>query len=386
MPSRSSVALHRTVVTAIVLAVFVVVFVQARALFPLGPGFPLSGVQAYSPLVCSVIGGLLALFMAWKIPEREDGRAGALWMAAGAAWVALAVVPSGSPSFVHRAAFSIALSCNIIFFLRFTAVFPKAISVTDLEGLERTGARRSTGARIGQMVRRIQAFTISHPAFLWWAGAFFAGLVYFDSSFIAYEYYLLTYYSAFPLFWVILLLFVPFLLVSSTLGLSFLWTGYRLANQQERKRILWIVLSVLLGGIWLFFLMSLVYLDVLTDLEVVGGIFRSTYPWFLPILCLLLLTGFAVAIFYSGAFDVRPLINKTSVYATLGVLFVILFAVVESLVSEVVEARLGLPGMVGAAASGAIVAAIILPLRGRFSRWVDRWIPKVEPENDGSRG
>ena len=55
-------------------------------------------------------------------------------------------------------------------------------------------------------------------------------------------------------------------------------------------------------------------------------------------------------------------------------LFIILFAVVESLVSEVVEARLGLPDMVGAAVSGGLVAAIILPLRGGFSRGVDQWL------------
>lgn len=385
MPSRSSVALYRTAVTVIVLAVFVVVLVQARALFPLSPDSPLSGVQAYSPLACSVYGGLLALFLAWKIPGREDGRAGALWMASGAAWVALAVVPSGSPSFVHKAAFSIAISCGLIFFLRFTMVFPRAISVADLEGLERTGARRSTRARIGHMVLRLQSFTISRPAVLWWAGAFFVGLVYFDSTFIAYQYYLLSFRSAFPLFWVVLLLFVPVLVLSTVLALSFLWTSYRLSNAEERKKILWVVLSVLLAGVWLFFTMSLVYLEVLTDIEVFGKILDATYPWFLPTLTFLILTGFAVAIFYSGAFDVRPIINKTSVYGTLGILFVILFAVVESLVSEVVEARLGLPNMVGAATSGAIVAAIILPLRGRFSRWVDRRIPKVEPELDGHR-
>ena len=386
MTSRISMALHRTAVTAIVLAVFAVVFVQARALFPLRPDFPLSGVQAYSTLVCSVYGGLLALFLAWKLPGREDGRAGALYMACGAAWVALVVVPSGSPSFLHKAAFSVSFSGGVIFFLRFTMVFPKTISVTELEGLDRTADSRFPGARVGQMVRRIQGFTISHPAALWWAGALFIGLVYFDSSFIAFQYYLLDYYPSFPLFWVILLLFVPFLGLTTVLGLSFLWTGYRLANREERKRILWIVLGVLLGGILLLFMISLVYLNVLTDFETAGSILRSVFPWFLPTLSLLILTGFAMAILYSGAFDVRPIINKTSVYATLGVLFVLLFAVVESLVSEVVEARLGLPGMVGAAASGAIVAAIILPLRGRFSRWADRWIPKVDPEHDGSRG
>ncbi len=79
-----------------------------------------------------------------------------------------------------------------------------------------------------------------------------------------------------------------------------------------------------------------------------------------------------MAILSSGAFDVRPLINKTTVNGTLGVLGIMVFATIEGLVSEVVEARLGLPDMVGAAVSGGLVAGIFLPLRGRFSRGVNR--------------
>ena len=85
-----------------------------------------------------------------------------------------------------------------------------------------------------------------------------------------------------------------------------------------------------------------------------------------------------MAILYSGAFDVRPLINKTTVYGTLSVLFIVLFAVVESLVSELIEARLGLPNMLGAGLSSALVAAIVLPLRGPFGRRVSRWMASAE--------
>jgi len=88
---------------------------------------------------------------------------------------------------------------------------------------------------------------------------------------------------------------------------------------------------------------------------------------------------------YSGAFDVRPIINKTTVYGTLGVLAIVVFASVESLVSEVLEARLGLPDMVGAAVSGGIVAAIVLPLRGRFSARVSRLLRFEEDPGGESR-
>ena len=65
----------------------------------------------------------------------------------------------------------------------------------------------------------------------------------------------------------------------------------------------------------------------------------------------------------------RVLLLLTTVYGAVGALLIILFAVVESLVSEALEARMGLPDLVGAALAGATVALIVIPLRGRFSKW-----------------
>ena len=83
-------------------------------------------------------------------------------------------------------------------------------------------------------------------------------------------------------------------------------------------------------------------------------------------------------VFRHGILDPRLAIRRTTVYGALGVLFIVLFAVVESLVSEILEARLGLPTMLGAALAGATVALIVIPLRGKFSRWMDRWMPAPE--------
>ena len=92
----------------------------------------------------------------------------------------------------------------------------------------------------------------------------------------------------------------------------------------------------------------------------------------------MLIGGLGFAVLYQGAIDPRLAIRKTTVYGALGILSIILFGVIESLVSELLEARLGLPSMLGAALSGAVVAGMVIPLRGRFSRWMDRWM--VEPE------
>ena len=104
-------------------------------------------------------------------------------------------------------------------------------------------------------------------------------------------------------------------------------------------------------------LMSLVYAERMTDIEALRTMMSAVGDVWLPVIWFTGLAGFAVAILYSGAFDVRPLIDETTVYDTLGILDIVLFAAVESLVSEVVEARLGLPDTVGAALSGTIVGA-----------------------------
>ena len=71
---------------------------------------------------------------------------------------------------------------------------------------------------------------------------------------------------------------------------------------------------------------------------------------------------------------VLPLL--TTLYGALGAILIILFAVMESLVSEALEARMGLPDLVGAALAGATVALIVIPLRGRFLKRMDKLMPK----------
>ncbi|MCH7565285.1 MAG: hypothetical protein IH968_15845 [Gemmatimonadetes bacterium] len=181
----------------------------------------------------------------------------------------------------------------------------------------------------------------------------------------------------------VLLLSLPFNFAVSALAVSFLWSAYRLANAEERSKILWIVLGASFAVAWIGFLVSLVYAGLLTD--ILDPVSSAIWDVSLPVLWFTSLGGFAMAILYSGAFDVRPLINKTTVYGTLGVLGIILFATIESLVSEVVEARLGLPDMAGAGVSGALVAGIILALRGRFSRGVSRLLRSTDDRSEEPR-
>ena len=302
MSSTRSIALHRGAVTAIVLTAFVVVLRQAHALWRLESSIPLSDLEAYSPLFFSVYGGVLALFMAWKVPGREDGRLAALMLAFLTSVLALTVVPSGSSSFAQRAAASISISGGYLLAMRFMLVFPRAISLADLDTLRNTGPKRTVGMRVGQMFRGAQAFTISHPSVTWCLGILFTVLFYLHTSLAAYPYHL--FYMTFgPMAWVTLLLLAPVELALVILITSFLWTGYRLANAEVRRKILWILLGVLFFAVWAAVFVPLLYLVRYTDSRVILEVFLFIVPISLPVLFFVCLTGFAVAVLYSGDFD-----------------------------------------------------------------------------------
>lgn len=172
----------------------------------------------------------------------------------------------------------------------------------------------------------------------------------------------------------------PFFVVSTIL----FGAGFALVDQQRRDSALWVYQGLSLGLI----MCTAVPGTIAVMVWVVG-----LDLWYLGIAMLVAAAGplvlvscLAIAVFWEGVLDPRLAIRRTTVYGTLGVLFIILFAVVESLVSEFVEARLGLPNMAGAATSGALVAAIVLPLRGRFSRAVNRLIPLAVDRPDAHHG
>ena len=376
MYSSRSIALHRAAVTAIVLLAVGLVFVQARALWLLDSPLRLGYLWPYSDLIFSVYAGVLALVLSWKASHRPDARTAALCLAFLAVFLSVIVVPSGSASLAHEVTFSISYMLWAVLFLRFTMIFPSEISLAGLESLRSTPEDGGTRVRLRHLVNGAQAFIVAHPSVLWYLGAVFLTWAYLHTTSFASSFYLITPESpeALPfLYLVVGIGGLVFTLVA--LVISFLWTGYRLASAEERQKILWVVLSWVFGLFWAALGVALMYLEVYADSDALRTVSRYFWPAYYPGIWFALLTGMAVAILYSGAFDVRPLINKTTVYGTLGILGIVMFAALESLVSEVLEARLGLPDTVGAAASGAIVAALVLPLRGPFSRAVSRLLP-----------
>jgi len=111
--------------------------------------------------------------------------------------------------------------------------------------------------------------------------------------------------------WFSLLVVSPLSLAIGGIGLLFLRTGYRRSDEHERRRILWVLLSIVvavgLAGAWNAF----DYLATLWGFEPFRSFYANTVDFVVPVAAFVRLTGFAVGVLASGAFDVRPLVDKT---------------------------------------------------------------------------
>ena len=160
-------------------------------------------------------------------------------------------------------------------------------------------------------------------------------------------------------------------------GVQNLFSGFRAADRPDRRRSLWVFAGFTVA-LWMLFIditfMLLPPLPIPID---TSGVLFLLSP---TVIVVSLTTG----VFYRGDLDPALVIKKTTVYGVLGTLFLILFAGVESLASEMLEERLGLPGLLGGVVAGSFVALVILPFRHRITGWVDRIGPAVSAPSSGS--
>lgn len=155
-------------------------------------------------------------------------------------------------------------------------------------------------------------------------------------------------------------------------GVLNLRDAYRRVNATQRLRMRWLILGGT-GSFWFLFLGVAIWFLVPSEFVYIHGPLAAWLPIGVVILVLL---AVYMGVFYDGVVDPALAIKRSTVYGALGVIFVVLFAGVESLFSELLEARLGLTSVGGAVLSGSVVALTVIPFRGRVSRWADRWMPK----------
>jgi hypothetical protein len=329
-------------------------------------------VSAATALVACALAALLV----WKAADRADARALTLFLCFLAIfWGSLfrfleVTVGEGTVSaslsygdgWVSRTA-SFGFVLAVAAFVRFSALFPRPLA-----------ADRLPPARRFPALRRLRAAFLSAPV-VWGVTAVALILLELAPPVLARLAGVPDTGAGAPAFvpamiGLALFTYVALPLAAFALGTRNLRASYRSASADERRRILWVVAGfavsawLILGALGLLF--AIAALDV--QLEALGVV----VPVAIFIAPLVLVTCAAIGILRSGAVDPALVLRRSTVYGALGVLAVIAFASLENALSALVEARLGLPGVIGSMIAGALVAAVLIPVRAPLQRMVAR--------------
>ena len=341
-------------------------------------------VKAELNLIFSAYAAFLAMAVAWRVGGRSEGRHLALMLGYIAVCMALSVVPSGSTELWRRLAFGVCWIGAIVEGFKFWATFPRHMRPSDVQGLLSRARRKGWLPLADRFTARTTAVLVGT---VW-------GKVVFTVAALGFAYRQVRPgshgYNIFsdptpPSFQVFpaqaLVDFMGTAVILVIVGVA--WTGFRLANEEERKRVLWIVFAQLAVAGFTLTSTALGFLGDLTSSPVVLGMGAVLHIIYHPAVWFLILTGFAVAILYSGAFDLRPLINKTTVYGGLFLALTFLFATVEEVAENVLAQRLQLPDGVGAWMGAAAIALATGPVHLRLQKFIQGMGEGLEKDLEG---
>lgn len=266
-------------------------------------------------------------------------------------------------------------------FLRFSATFPKQLTVDDVRGQKSKGRFRRF-LRVSFADRLLNGRVA-------WATTMFAGLITVVLGLLG--------HPALSGLGLILLL----LLASQ--GIEYLRLGYKLADEGSRRTLIWIfggfyvaAWVMVVGSIFeiarVMFKVDATARSVPTEEFGNSGPLLQQDGWsdviaFLPYLIILL--SLAVAIFYHGTVDPRTTLRRSTVFGALSVIMVAVFSLIESSISNIIGDMLGASRGTGGLVAGGIVALTSVPLHRvlerRVSRFIERMLPATTLANEGQR-
>lgn len=369
-PGTSTWAL-RILVTGLVLGAVAVALHTLPELGQIPADLERRFVLAELNLIFSAYAAFLALAVAWRVGGQSEGRHLAMMLAYIAACMALSVVPSGDSELWRRAAFGICWMGAIVEGFKFWTTFPRPVRPVDVEALLARNRRKGWLPLADRFTARTTALLVRTQ----WAKVLFT-VAAFGFAFRlvrpgSHGYNILSDPTA-PA-----LRDVPLQIALDLMGAAVIllivgvaWTGFRLATDDERKRVLWIVFTQLTVAGFTATSVAFWVLGDLTGSPVVLGMEGVFHALYHPVVWFVDLTGFAVAILYSGAFDLRPLINKTTIYGGLFLTLTLLFATVEEVAENVLAQRLQLPDGVGTWMGAAVIALAMGPVHKKLDKTI----------------
>lgn len=379
-----SVWAHRALVT--VLVVFGAV-VASRTIPDLGlipADLERRFVKAELNLVFAAYAAMLGLVVTWRVGDRREGRHLSLLLVYVATCMALSVVPSGHTETWRRVAFAACWMGAIVEGFKFWTTFPRAVTREGVEGLLGRAHARGWLPLADRFTARTAAALVGT---LWGKAAFTAAAFGFAYRLVgpgSHRFNILSDQirpTGQPLPVEILLDLAGALVILTIVAVA--WTGFRLANEEERRRVLWIILAQLTVAGFTVASVTLAVLVGLTGSAIVQGMLGVFDVAYHPLIWFVDLSGFAVAIFYSGAFDLRPILNKTTVYGGLFLILTFLFATVEEVVETLLTQRLDLPDGLGAWLGAGTIAVAMGPVRERLEKFMKGLGRALEKDLEG---
>jgi hypothetical protein len=353
-------------------------------------------------VLAAMAGSVLALILVTRSWQGHGARSLALFLAAvsvlwGSILRFIDIVVSGSDLQVQLQASNtleiFVLATSVIVasasFLRFSALFPAPLSAAALPP-----------ARRFERLRRVRvALLQARPVWLVAVIAVCIAVGYgpvadrlltlIASGEIAAESVLPT-DAAMRRIWIAGMAIVAFLtlflipVTAMFIGMRNLLAGYRVAQAEERRRLLWLVAGTSIAG-WMILVPLLgVPIVALTPFSLDWLPFVAGLLWvFAPAV---LVGAVGVAIFYSGAVDPALVLKRSTIYGILGAAAFVLFTALESVLSNLFEATLGLPGLAGSILAGCIAAGFMVPVRAQLARMSQRTSPVERTDPGASTG
>lgn len=316
-------------------------------------------------LLFSLYASALAAYMVWRLPARTEARLLSAAFSIAALSIAAAVIPTGIATNWDRVTLTFAFTLSPIFTFLFASRFPKQLTAEDFDG--------ASGWSFNAIADSLAQVFYRRRWLVWLLMAAFLPLNFVMSGpEVAYRYNLFYTSVDSPHAWLAVLRSAAFVLVPA-IQVALIWAGYRRATSEEQRKAQWILLGGVCFLMWAAFFAALLLLARNIDVGWLHTLWRAVNDVTLQVLFFVGITAPFIAVLYGGAMDLKPVIQRTSLFSLLLLGLTVLFASVEQLVSSQLVNRLGLPEGTGSWMGGVVVALALMPLQDRIKSWLKRF-------------
>ena len=334
----------------------------------------------YLHLIFAGYAAFLAGFILWRVGRRPGAGELALLLGLMSLALSLSVVPEEYASLGHKLAFSGVWAALVLQVLYFWTRFPHPMDPQAVNAMSRHAGSGMWYDGLNRASAALVHWVLGHR--VGWAALVLVSVAYgwvlgfpevSPYNFLGHRMDTGLVYLAYA---------GPIGFFHSALTAAVAWTAFRLSGQRGRRQVLWIMLAHLLTGFWILMVLILNPLAAMTGSGVLAAFRDGLMTTLQPVGWALTLTGYAVALFFAGAFDLRPIITRSTVYGMSLLSLTFIFACVEEVMEAQVATRMELPEGVGTWVGAAAIAVLMGPVRDRMAKALQQWVPDLNLQGD----